>query len=1275
MQVGNAFKTIATRITKAETTDLSDEDVKAISKIEEAYKSVGIEIRKNATEFRNLDDILYELSGKWSTLTDIQKSNISYLSAGVRQTNIFKALMENMGRAQELTNEAMQGYGTTLRANEKYMNSYTGKMNTLKGVWQEFASSLVESDSIKSFIDMLTGLISVLDTFSPILTPIITMAIPMLVGGFVNATLSAINTEQSFSALILKLTGFDIQAKKTATTNIALASSFKTVGDRASLAGKLTSASAAGLKVYDGAAKSSTASTVATGAALTTAGGGAGKFAAAMGVASKAVTMFSVALGAAMVIIPIVKNIWDYFTLSAAEAAENVENLTKQIEEFNDSAEESKKASDAISTITDALAKYGDIPLKNMPTKEVQDYKDAIDKLRSLYPELTSAWTTYADVKKEDLDIINEKLRLNNELEAKKLQISLEGDRKSVEKTNKELNKKADEIIEQRQYIASLEKELAELEAIGMENLNTDQKMRYQDIVDALPNLSEKLSSAISDAEGLNETIANFLEQARILKENGIEVDIEGIKTLNELLIEKGFLDAEPVEAEVEVDLRTKIINGIGDVVKEIVDEADGSVVTQFEIDLRADISAFKDAEKAAQDIYDVMQLIVNAQDELNQTGMLEQSTINSLAEHYSSIYGIANDRVALQQFLNSAYTEEEGHMQTQIDLMNQYYEAMLMNDSIFYQTKVLNNENFTNFAAQLNAFLVKNGGEQYALDAGNFENLAQFKIEALKSVMQWIQECGINEENLLNQTVDLLKLLGGIDSGLTPIKFDMPKIKAPSRPKSTYKAPSSNKKKSSSKKSEKEVADLKLKINLFYKWEKAIKDVEHQMAKLDKVIESGTGQQKVAAMKKQIELYKELGKQQKALYQAQKKELARLQKLISNKGFRVEDNGTVVNYTEKLKSLEKWANSATGEEKEKRKEEVQAIKELLDSYTDLVDKMNNTELEIDSIDGNIKDKQQELKDYYNDLLDVVSDVESEITDMIKKELDKRKEAMQKAYEKQIELLEKAKKAYQEQNEEEDYQEEHDKKKNEIMELQNAINIAMKDTSLAGKKQLAELQKKMEEAKAELAQMEKDKNRQDQEKWFDDEMEKLEEEQAKKEEEWDEKYDDKYIAELVKDIIGQGFTTIEGQVIDLTELMTENFTDGIGLIGDALQSEFLDKLEQAKEIASNLSNIFKEIGVNLNPRESLTSTVSQSVNSAVQSASVALSGEISSYLRAGVKATPYQNNSSMSIGSLLQVNGNIDRAVLPNIEDLVNKAVDKMQASMKKQFRLGTGRI
>ena len=75
-------------------------------------------------------------------------------------------------------------------------------------------------------------------------------------------------------------------------------------------------------------------------------------------------------------------------------------------------------------------------------------------------------------------------------------------------------------------------------------------------------------------------------------------------------------------------------------------------------------------------------------------------------------------------------------------------------------------------------------------------------------------------------------------------------------------------------------------------------------MSKLDKVIKAGTGQQKVAAIKEQIELYKELAKIQEDLLKAQREEEKKLRTQISNHGFRVEKDGTVVNYTQRLQEL-----------------------------------------------------------------------------------------------------------------------------------------------------------------------------------------------------------------------------------------------------------------------------------------------------------------------------------------------------------------------------------
>ena len=72
---------------------------------------------------------------------------------------------------------------------------------------------------------------------------------------------------------------------------------------------------------------------------------------------------------------------------------------------------------------------------------------------------------------------------------------------------------------------------------------------------------------------------------------------------------------------------------------------------------------------------------------------------------------------------------------------------------------------------------------------------------------------------------------------------------------------------------------------------------------------------------------------------------------------------------------------------------------------------------------------------------------------------------------------------------------------------------------------------------------------------------------------------------------------------------------------------------------------------------------------------MALNDGIATYLAKGIARTPVEGNNGVSIGSLLNVAGSIDRDTFPSVEKLVNQAVEKMQGMMKSNFRIGTGRI
>lgn len=80
-KIGTALKTISMRIRGAETEMQEaglDTDGMATStaKLRKEIKALsGVDIMKNANEFKSTYDILDELAEKWSSLTDIQQAN------------------------------------------------------------------------------------------------------------------------------------------------------------------------------------------------------------------------------------------------------------------------------------------------------------------------------------------------------------------------------------------------------------------------------------------------------------------------------------------------------------------------------------------------------------------------------------------------------------------------------------------------------------------------------------------------------------------------------------------------------------------------------------------------------------------------------------------------------------------------------------------------------------------------------------------------------------------------------------------------------------------------------------------------------------------------------------------------------------------------------------------------------------------------------------------------------------------------------------------------
>lgn len=159
--VGNAYKTIFSRITKASATEgTSEED---ISKAEESLRAVNIEVRKSATEFRDVTDILADLGAVWDDLSSVEQSNISFNLAGTRQTNILKSLLSNWEGYASLVEKTSDAQGITLKNQEKYAESIEGRLKELKSTGESVWNNILNSGELKAAVSLLTTLVKLLD--------------------------------------------------------------------------------------------------------------------------------------------------------------------------------------------------------------------------------------------------------------------------------------------------------------------------------------------------------------------------------------------------------------------------------------------------------------------------------------------------------------------------------------------------------------------------------------------------------------------------------------------------------------------------------------------------------------------------------------------------------------------------------------------------------------------------------------------------------------------------------------------------------------------------------------------------------------------------------------------------------------------------------------------------------------------------------------------------------------------------------------------------------
>lgn len=157
--VGTAFKTLFARIQDLELGDTL-EDGTTLGKYSEALKAVGIDIKEQNGNMKDMDIILNEMGNKWTTLSEDQQVALAQTVAGTRQYTQLIALMDNFDFYKKNLESAKGADGSLQEQANIYAESWEAAKARVQASLEDLYTKLISDDF---FINLSNGLAKVVD--------------------------------------------------------------------------------------------------------------------------------------------------------------------------------------------------------------------------------------------------------------------------------------------------------------------------------------------------------------------------------------------------------------------------------------------------------------------------------------------------------------------------------------------------------------------------------------------------------------------------------------------------------------------------------------------------------------------------------------------------------------------------------------------------------------------------------------------------------------------------------------------------------------------------------------------------------------------------------------------------------------------------------------------------------------------------------------------------------------------------------------------------------
>lgn len=153
--VGTALRTVYARISDIKAG--IDEDGVTLGRYSSQMAELGFNVLDMNGNLRDMGEVMEEIGGRWDDLTREQQIYLAQTMAGQRQYNNLLALFDNFEEYNEALNTAQNAAGTLQKQQDIYMDSTAAHLKQLKASVEDIYDSLIDTDSIKSITDALSG--------------------------------------------------------------------------------------------------------------------------------------------------------------------------------------------------------------------------------------------------------------------------------------------------------------------------------------------------------------------------------------------------------------------------------------------------------------------------------------------------------------------------------------------------------------------------------------------------------------------------------------------------------------------------------------------------------------------------------------------------------------------------------------------------------------------------------------------------------------------------------------------------------------------------------------------------------------------------------------------------------------------------------------------------------------------------------------------------------------------------------------------------------------